>query len=121
MRPIDIDSINIYYEDPYLYINFIGNVGYSKKTVSNYIQQYGLPSLDILSEIPSFEEKGSPDYLYKAKVPFNDLPSEVRLNIARTICKQALEVNIFIDSVDARLEFLEDFSNKLLLISKCLE
>ena len=109
------------YEEPYLKLSYSGNMGASRKTVSECLERCELPPLETFRTYPSFVEEGSPAMLYEAQVLFEDIPSDVRLDIARIVCNVGLKFDIEEESIDARLRLLPMFKARFEIISKCLE
>ena len=114
------DFLELIYNPPYFRISYGNCTGASEKTLDSTLKKCGLPSLKDFRSYPSFIEKGSPEHFYIGEVLIEDLPQDVRLQIAKFACKYSI-TDFNQTSVDARLALLPLLREKFNLIRLCLE
>ena len=72
--------------DPRMALTFAGNMGQGIRDVNDCLAAMGLPCIEEMrAGCPSFSEKGSPDYLYKAKVRIDELSAGHRQVLAELV------------------------------------
>ena len=114
-----ISSLELLYNAPYFQINYSDNNGASEQYVDSLLEKCGLPTLETFRSYPSFSEIGSFEHFYIGKVLLEDLPYEVRLNIARMASRYSI-FDYNRDSIDHKLALFQVYKQKLDLINRCL-
>lgn len=88
---ISTGMLNAHFDGETMSVVYAGNMGSSMVDVDVDLQHLGLFPLSVMRDLPSFEESGHPDYLYKASVRLGDLTKPMRSRVETLLHKKAME------------------------------